>query len=325
MKSKQVITILFVVTCVFVASAHAAQISVEPAYQQAFKGDIITVNITVDPEEIGVYGASYTLHFDNMLLNATSQIQGSFLAQDGATTQVLRNMINNPDGRIEYSESMPWGSSDEVTDPGVLATIIFEVIGDEGTSTLNLSKYANELLYNLSGSVPTDLNNGSMKILIPSTPFLIHGHVFHEDGSECDNPVVNITNLGTGTGWQAGINETSNYYQLMLASGDEVVAGETLRFNAASPDGSSWNVTEHTVTQTEVDAGGFEYNITLEFHPGDVNGDGEITSADAVIVLQMVVCGEYTSMADVNHDNNVTSLDALMILQAATGHITLNK
>jgi hypothetical protein len=92
-----------------------------------------------------------------------------------------------------------------------------------------------------------------------------------------------------------------------------------------SPDGSQWNVTDHTITPAEVDVGGFEYNTTLEFHPGDVNGDGRITSADAAIALQMAVCGEYASMADVNYDNSVTSLDALMILQAAAENITFER
>ena len=323
---KVVIMILSIVACFFAASAQAAQMSVEPAYQKVSMGDIITVNITVDPEEVSVHSASYTLHFNNTLLNATSQGKGPFLTQDGANSDVWCNDIDNAAGRIEYAEARS-GTDDEVSDPGVLATITFEVIGEEGICTLNISEYANELLYSTihGGSILPEINNGSVKILVPSTSFLIRGYVFYEDSSECDNPVVNMTNLDTGTGWQAEINETSNYYQLMLASGDEVVAGETLRFNATSPDGSSWNVTEHTVTPAEVDAGGFEYNITLEFLLGDVNGDGEITSADAVIALQMAVCGEYDSIADVNQDNSVTSLDALMIMQAAVGRITFNK
>jgi hypothetical protein len=71
---------------------------------------------------------------------------------------------------------------------------------------------------------------------------------------------------------------------------------------------------------------------------GDVNGDGRLTTADATIVLQMAVRGEYSEVADVSRDNTVvlqmavrgeysevadvsrdntvTSLDALMILQA---------
>jgi hypothetical protein len=50
---------------------------------------------------------------------------------------------------------------------------------------------------------------------------------------------------------------------------------------------------------------------------GDLNCDGVVTPADAVIALQMVARGEYLTEADVNCDDNVTSLDALLILQAA--------
>jgi len=49
--------------------------------------------------------------------------------------------------------------------------------------------------------------------------------------------------------------------------------------------------------------------------PGDLNADGIITSADAVIALQMAVRGDYDALADLNGDYRVTSLDALMILQ----------
>ena len=51
---------------------------------------------------------------------------------------------------------------------------------------------------------------------------------------------------------------------------------------------------------------------------GDVNQDNKITPADAVMVLEMAVRGEYSEVADVSGDRAVTSLDALMILQAAS-------
>ena len=31
----------------------------------------------------------------------------------------------------------------------------------------------------------------------PTTSFVIHGYVFYEDGSECKNPMINITNLNS--------------------------------------------------------------------------------------------------------------------------------
>ena len=51
---------------------------------------------------------------------------------------------------------------------------------------------------------------------------------------------------------------------------------------------------------------------------GDLNGDGQITSADVLIALWMALRGEHTPEADMNRDGMVTSLDALMILQVAT-------
>ena len=48
---------------------------------------------------------------------------------------------------------------------------------------------------------------------------------------------------------------------------------------------------------------------------GDLNGDDQITAADAVIALRMAVCGEHNDDADMNRDGLVTSVDALMILQ----------
>ncbi len=65
-----------------------------------------------------------------------------------------------------------------------------------------------------------------------------------------------------------------------------------------------------------VDDGGlFGFNITLGSRPGDVNDDGHLTTADAAIVLKMIVHGKYSEVADVSGDDAVTSLDASAILQ----------
>ncbi|MEA3281082.1 MAG: DUF3344 domain-containing protein [Euryarchaeota archaeon] len=60
-----------------------------------------------------------------------------------------------------------------------------------------------------------------------------------------------------------------------------------------------------------------------ELTPGDLNGDGVLTTADSVLALQIAVRGEYSGVADVNGDDTVTSIDALMILQAAVKNIEL--
>ena len=92
-----------------------------------------------------------------------------------------------------------------------------------------------------------------------TTPYVINGYVFYADGSECKGPVVSVTNT------PAENDTNSNYYELVLDS-SKVSAGDVLRFNARDPGGTQENVTDHTVTQAELDNGGlFDFNITL--HP----------------------------------------------------------
>ncbi len=57
---------------------------------------------------------------------------------------------------------------------------------------------------------------------------------------------------------------------------------------------------------------------------GDVNGDGVVTAADAVIALEIAVGIRPNDLAaDLDGDGQVTSLDALMILKAAAGQINI--
>nr|QNO54199.1 hypothetical protein PCEKAPCC_00003 [Methanosarcinales archaeon ANME-1 ERB7] len=56
---------------------------------------------------------------------------------------------------------------------------------------------------------------------------------------------------------------------------------------------------------------------------GDLDGDSEVTTADAAIALELAARGEYDPSADVDCDEQVTALDSLMILQAAAGNIEL--
>jgi hypothetical protein len=321
MKLKHFMIMVIAAGCILIHPVQAVQISVEPLHIDILKGENFTVDITIDPEGSEIFGAQYELYFNNTLLNATLQTKGAFLSQDGESTTEYENEINNIIGRIKYGESRA-GVDYGVANPGILATITFQTIAEQGVSGLRLENV--KLSDPVSGSISTEVNNATVEIAQPSTSFLIHGYVSYENGSECDNPTVNITNLNTSKEWTVKTNETSNYYQIMLSSTD-INTSETLQFNAASPDKSQWNVTEYAVTRAEVDAGGFGCNITLEYRPGDVNGDGRITPADAAIALQMAVRGAYSKMADVSGDNSVTSLDALMILQEVDENIIFRR
>ena len=94
----------------------------------------------------------------------------------------------------------------------------------------------------------------------PPTPFVITGHVCGFCGNPCNGSWIQIMN--TSVSWDAENSSESNYYHLVLDR-DDVDAGEMLHFDAT--DGTSTNSTDHTMTDDEVNAGGFfDFNLTLE-------------------------------------------------------------
>ena len=93
------------------------------------------------------------------------------------------------------------------------------------------------------------------------SPFVINGYVSDSGNNPCNGPAVRITNMNTSVSWDAENDSALNYYNLVHAT-DNVSAGDILRFKASG--GSESKTVEHTITQTEVDAGGlFDFNITL--------------------------------------------------------------
>lgn len=158
-------------------------------------------------------------------------------------------------------------------------------------------------------SFESDFMIAASEVLSP-TQFLISGWVNYSSGDPINNPDVVIININTSEEFVVKTTAGSNYYRVMTSS-DNVSAEDVLIF---SVDGGT--TTTHAVTSDEIGAGGFGWNITVPIQiPGDVDGDGYLTTADAAIVLRMTVRGECSEVADVSGDHRVTSLDALMILQ----------
>ena len=120
----------------------------------------------------------------------------------------------------------------------------------------------------------------------------------------------------------------------LLINGEAVVSNV---WNAEAHPGSKVCVDERDISanlEASDNTIGFERDLHTPIHasnailmvrgtpgvalPGDINGDGIVTTDDAAIALQMAASGEYSDVADVSGDGEVTSLDALMILQKAT-------
>jgi len=56
---------------------------------------------------------------------------------------------------------------------------------------------------------------------------------------------------------------------------------------------------------------------------GDLTHDGNVTSADVLIALWIVVSGEYMPEADIDENGCVNVLDVFRIMQAAARQIEL--
>ena len=110
------------------------------------------------------------------------------------------------------------------------------------------------------------------------TPFVINGHVSNANGTVCNNSCVVITNTDTGESGYAENSSESDCYLLLLVTGTDLNASETLRVEVTSPDGRQANSVEYTVTPAEAfDGGLFDFDVTLEYVNTDtwhVDDDG---------------------------------------------------
>jgi len=254
--------ILAISTQVEPAKALPAEISVEPSYQRIVAGEAFTINITVDPKGNEVMGVSYKLYFNNTVLNATLQEKGPFLSQDSVPTDVMENIIDNNTGVVSYAEYRKYVDYG-VSNPGIAATITF-VAKAEGMSLLNLTEHTGAILADpYAHPIPTTIVGGWVDIMnVTPSPIRVAGYVFYENGSECFNPSVNITNENLSRTWNASVS--GNYYQYNLTYPFEVRGSDVLRFDAISPDRLYLNSSNHTVTAAEIQSGSILFNITLQ-------------------------------------------------------------
>ena len=95
----------------------------------------------------------------------------------------------------------------------------------------------------------------------PATPFLISGNVTYTIGSQVLDPAVTVTNLATGEHFTVKTAAGSNYY-LTLTDSTYITAGDTIRINAS--DGTVSSETDHPVTASDIETGGFVQDMLLE-------------------------------------------------------------
>ena len=91
----------------------------------------------------------------------------------------------------------------------------------------------------------------------------------------------------------------------------------------------TYNVYISTTAKALEKVASFKYGTKPAYTLGDVNNDGSIDAADALLVLQhavgqegRILTGTYFSAADINKDSVVDAVDALLILKRAAGLTT---
>ena len=154
----------------------------------------------------------------------------------------------------------------------------------------------------------------TMPAMALQDPYPLDGYVVFTNGT----PVgvgANVTYMNMNTGEVIYDNSSASGWYSNGADNfpSGYTNGDLIAYSTVF--GNYTNTTSHVLNVT---VGSHTMNIFLEpTLKGDLNGDFQITSTDAVIALQIAV-GSYPfeSTADMNNDGKVTSLDSLLILQA---------
>ncbi len=158
--------------------------------------------------------------------------------------------------------------------------------------------------------------------------------LLNNTASNNDNYGINLydsnDNLIYNNYWSNADNaydDGSNRWNTTVTTEPNIIGGPSIGGNYWSdykcddPDGDGLGNTSYSIN------GG----SNLDYHPlcppspvkGDLNGDGNLTPADATIALHLAVTGAHDDAADVSGDGQTTSLDALMIMRAAAGIVEL--
>lgn len=138
---------------------------------------------------------------------------------------------------------------------------------------------------------------------------------------------------------------TGEYSLVLLLAGDSAVPTEgniqyidqtsveagkvTFTLKPKALTEGTYNVYISTTDKALKKVASFKYGEKPEYTLGDVNNDGSIDAADALLVLQhavgqegRILTGTYFSAADINKDSVVDAVDALLILKRAAGLTT---
>jgi len=146
------------------ALAQTTPVSISPASQTVFEGQVFTVDVVVTPA-VPIAGGQFSLSFDHTFLTANSVTEGNLFKQGGAITFFSPGTINNAAGTITGAYAAIITTGQSVSTPGVFATVSFTAKTTLGTSPLTLSSVT---VGDPAGHpVPITVNSGQVTVVQP--------------------------------------------------------------------------------------------------------------------------------------------------------------
>jgi parallel beta-helix repeat protein len=277
---------------------------IQPSYQEALVGSNFSVDVVVDPRGAEVYAGEYKVYFDATRLEAISQSQGWFLSQDGNSSIVVVNNINNTAGFVEYGETRI-ATASGVSAPGVLATLLFHVKNTSaGNATLNLSDVL--LVDPLLLPIPAVEEDGVVNITTNQPPV-----------ADCGPDKLSCENVGTPVQFDGSASfdpdGTIVSYQWDFGDGN-TGSGVAPKHTYTTYNWNGTGYTPFTVTLKVTDDKGAtdtDTQFVVIWIAGDANGDGRVNIIDAATVG--LNWGSTDPCADLNNDGKVNIIDAATI------------
>ncbi len=239
------------------------------------------VPIRVDPKGIPVYAVEYELTFNSSAIHAEYQIEGDFLKEDGASTNVYINGIDNGAGKVSFAVTRT-GTTTGVTTPGTLATMHFTAVATGATSDLTLTSV--KISDPDARPLPKEIIHSTVSVCDNDPPVAVPTCLFtynnvgtkymsktYFDGSDSYDPDGSITNYR----WYFG---DGNYG-----------AGATYehRYGSWNWNGGSYDPFEAILTVEDDGVPMMDNSVIIPvivYIAGDANGDGIVDIFDGATV-----------------------------------------
>ena len=277
-------------------------VSILPLSQTVSPGETFTVDLYCVPAQ-PIKSFELKLSFNSSISQANSVTKGHIL--DGFDTFFKPGNINNTDGTIFNIYGLIMGS-ENVTEPGIFATISFTVEPTFGTSILDIYDVG---VTNETGYVPIAVNDGSVTVGVLDNPLVLFNEYPENNLKNITRPPseLNVTVESVfGMEIDLYINRKSHGGEwFTLGSYTGVNSGT---FNTTNLKGNDWiwgnttytwsvNVTDGTFFTNET------YQYTTDGSRYDVNNNGVVNFQDAGLIwIHRTSKVDYDGIYDVNQN-----------------------